>query len=38
VIHTTRSSPASIASVIASAAVFGGTNMIEALAPVFSTA
>ena len=37
-IHTTKSSPASIASMIAFAAVFGGTNMIEALAPVCSTA
>lgn len=38
VIHTTRPKPASIASKIASDAVLGGTKIMEAFAPVFSTA
>jgi hypothetical protein len=38
VIHTMRSIPASIASRHASAANGGGTNIIEAFAPVLDTA
>ncbi len=38
VIAMTRATPASAASMIASAAAGGGTKMSEALAPVFSTA
>ena len=38
VIHTTNPIPASIASMIAAEAFLGGTKMIEAFAPVCSTA
>ena len=38
VIQTTKAIPASVASIIASAANAGGTNMILTLAPVFLTA
>ena len=38
VIHTTKAIPASAASIIASAANAGGTNMILTLAPVVFTA
>ena len=36
--HTTKPIPASIASMIAAEAFTGGTNIIEAFAPVCSTA
>jgi len=36
--HTTNPRPASIASIMAADALFGGTNMMEAFAPVCSTA